>query len=111
MDFIQFIWLSIPALYYLISLWGWLEKKGRSVKKQNPGDFLKQGTFILLSVGIAFVLDIYLLEDLVALLPDLMPLLFYRILLLPVVLFLVASATGGSTPHSLKKKDARKSKR
>ena len=103
MDVIRFIWLCIPGIYYIIALWGWLEKKGRSVKKQNPGDFLKQGTFILISVGLTFLIDIYVLADLVALLPNIMPLLFYRLVLLPVVLFLVASMTGGSKPASLKK--------
>jgi hypothetical protein len=103
MDIIQFIWVSIPALYFLLALWGWLEKKGRSVKKQNPGDFLKQGTFIFVAVGLAILIDTFWLADIVSVLPAIMPLLFYRIILLPILLFLCAKIFGGSKPHSIKR--------
>lgn len=103
MDIVQIIWLCIPALYFIIALWGWLEKKGRSVKKQNPGDFLKQGTFVFVAVGLALLIDAYWLSDIVASLPDIMPLLFYRIILLPVLLLICAKLIGGSKPHSIKR--------
>lgn len=104
MDIIQIIWLLIPALYYTIALWGFLEKRGRSVKKQNPGDFFKQGTFILIAVGLTFIIDLYLIEDIATILPSIMPLLLLRIILLPFVLLLVAKLTGGSKAHSIKGK-------
>lgn len=111
MDLIQFLWLCIPTLYFLIALWSWLEKKGRSVKKQNPGDFFKQGSFIVVAVAAAFVIDIYFLESIVDLLPNLMPLLFYRIVLLPITLFLSSLLIGGSKTQSLKKKTHARRKR
>jgi len=98
MDILYPIWFLLPLIYLLIGLWTWLEKKGRAIKKQNPGDFFKQGFFITLVVIVCILIDQYLLEDLAAFLPAWIPLLLYRLLLLPLMLYIAALTLGGTKP-------------
>lgn len=101
------IWFLIPLFFLAMALWSWLEKVGGKAKKENPGDFLKQGIFVLACVLLSVLIDQYILENLVkAVLGDFVPLGFVQIILLPVVLYAGALALGpsrailiGKAPH------------
>ncbi|MCB0336040.1 MAG: hypothetical protein KDD62_07025 [Bdellovibrionales bacterium] len=91
------IWLLLPAFYFLLGLWCLLERYSKSPTKQNPEDFFKQGVFLAIAVAIAVALDQYVLGSLVAQYsPSFIPLGFYQILLLPLILIIGAKIFGGS---------------
>ncbi|NMC62178.1 MAG: hypothetical protein GYA55_03325, partial [SAR324 cluster bacterium] len=61
----------------------------------NPGDFLKQGSFVLACAIICFLVDRYMLSKLAEEeLPFGIPLLFIQIVLFPLVLYLAALVIG-----------------
>ena len=96
---IYIVWILIPLSYLLFTIWAWLEKVGGSVKKHNPGDALQQTIFLAACVGVAVLIEQYWLSDLCnALFPDVIPLLFYQIMLLPVILLIGSKVVGGTKP-------------
>ena len=106
------IWFLFPAFFLLLALWGKLEQMGNKQKAQNPGDFFKQGVFVLFCVIIAVFIDQQILEGLVSSFsPDFIPLGFYQVLLLPLLLLVAAKLVGPTTTISLKKKQHPKGKR
>lgn|GEM_PF-1545385 len=91
------IWFLIPAAFFIMALWSSLEKIGGKKKQEHPGDFLKQGVFVLVCVLISILLDQFVVESLVeSLLGDYVPLVFVQIMVLPLVLYLGALAVGPS---------------
>jgi hypothetical protein len=91
------IWLLLPITYFGIALWSKLEEAGGSTKRENVGDLLRQGFFVLGCVGLAIAIDQYLLKDLVEMFsPTFIPLGLYQILLLPFILYIGAFIVGGS---------------
>ncbi len=93
------IWFGIPALLFVLSFWAKLEQLGKSHRKQNPGDFFRQGIFMLAVALVCFAIDYYWLEDLVDnFAPEVTPLLFYEIIIYPLVAVLGAQIVGGSKP-------------
>lgn len=108
MNIFYIIWFLFPLLYFLIGLWAYLEKKGKSRARQNPGDFFKQGVFLLACVLVSIGIDKYVLIIQAENLPDFLPLAMVRVLLLPVVFILLGLIVGGSTPPSLKKDQKKK---
>ncbi len=104
MPILYYLWLACPLLYFLIALWGYLERLGKSVRKHDPLNFLKQGLFILFSVGISILIDQYWLKTITDILPPIAPYLFYQIILLPLVFFLLSLAIGGTKPQAIKRK-------
>jgi hypothetical protein len=107
MDIIQIIWFLIPAVILLFGLYSYLEKLGKSVKKQNPKDFFKSGIFALIVAIVTFIIDKFFLVQVTSYLPSLIPLLFYRLILFPLVMYVLAMFIGGSKPASLQKKNNR----
>lgn len=105
------IWFLIPLFFFVMALWCWLEEMGGKTKKENPGDFLKQGLFVLACVLISIVIDRYALEAVVtSVLNDWVPLGFVQIMLLPIVLYVGALLLGpskeiliGKAPHPTKR--------
>jgi len=92
------IWFLIPTFFFLIALWGKLEEISDKTKKHNPSDFINQGIFVLLCVGVAIVIDQYLLPDFITpSLPDWIPVGFVQILLLPLVLLVASKIVGPSS--------------
>ena len=93
------IWFIIPAFFFALALWARLEQLSKSPKKQSPGDFVKQGIFVLGCSIVAWLFDQYVMQPNPELfLPDLVPLWLLELLLLPVVLSLAAMLTGGLKP-------------
>lgn len=98
------IWGLLAAFFFLVSLWGLLERWSGKQKAQNPGDFLQQGIFVLVCVLISVAIDQYILTDLVASLsPDWIPIGFYEVLLLPLVLLIGAKIVGPSKDLTITK--------
>jgi hypothetical protein len=98
------IWFLIPAFFLFMALYAKLEQFGNSPRKQNPLDFLKQGLFVLLCIGIAVLIDQYVLESFVnSFSPDFIPLGFYRVILLPLLLYIGARLIGPTKDISITK--------
>ena len=90
-----------------MALWAKLEQWSDSAKKQNPGDFMRQGVFVLVCVLIAVAIDQYALEAVITpITPDFIPLGFYQVMLLPVVCLLAAMLTGPSKAIRISKAPA-----
>ena len=91
------IWILIPLFFFGLALWSLLEKWGGTPRKENPGDFFKQGLFVSLCVILSILIDQFALEPVVeAAIGDLLPLGLFQVLLLPVVLYLMALVIGPS---------------
>lgn len=97
MSWLYIIWLLIPGFFFLLALWAKLEKMGKSSQKQNPADFFRQGTFLLICVVISIIIDALFLDAIVGML-DFMsfPKGVFQFLLLPVVCVLLAMVIGPS---------------
>lgn len=101
---IYIVWAIIPIFFFILALWAKLEQVSNKSKRQNPGDFLRQGTFVLVCVFISLLIDHYLLNwAFEAFSPEWIPLGFYQIILLPLVLCIAASAFGPSRDLRIKK--------
>lgn len=92
---LYFIWFGIPVLFILLALWAKLEQMSGKSRRENPGDFFKQGLFVLGCAGVSLLVDLYLLPRLdEGILPSWLPLLFFRIILFPAVLYIAALIIG-----------------
>jgi uncharacterized membrane protein len=92
------IWFLCPTFFFVLALWAKLEQMSGSVKKHDPISLFRQGVFLLICVLIACLVDTYVLEGMVASLsPDFIPLGFYQIMLLPVILVIGAQVIGPSS--------------
>jgi len=103
LKFLYALWFAIPAFFFLTALWAKLEQLSRSPRRQNPGDFMRQGFFVLLCVLAAIGIDRYLLTALNDKLPAWLPLPFLQVLLLPLVLLIGARLIGSSKPIKIEK--------
>jgi hypothetical protein len=105
------IWFLAPTFFFVLALWAKLEQMSGSVKKHDPISLFRQGIFILICVILACLIDTYVLEGIVASFsPQFIPLGFYQIMLLPVILILAARVVGPSEPILIgsKKDNARR---
>jgi hypothetical protein len=101
--FLYTVWLLIPGAFFLIALWARLEQLSKSAKKHNPGDFLRQGFFLLGCSAIAILADHYGLSRLEgASFTDWAPLGLLQLLLLPAIWLIAAQVFGGSRAVSIK---------
>lgn len=93
------VWLVIPLGFFVIALWSALELTGKSGKRQNPGDFFRQGFFTLVCAIICIIIDQTFLGFFVEnFSPSFIPLGFYQVILLPLVLYIGALTVGPSKP-------------
>lgn len=89
------IWFLLPSVLLLSALWAKLESFQKPAQKAASKDLVRQGLFVLVCCVVAVAIDQYVLEAVVtALLPEFIPLGFFQILLLPVVLLLGAKLVG-----------------
>jgi hypothetical protein len=94
---IHALWILIPVLFFLMALWSLLEGRHRNVKRTDSADLFRQGIFLSLAAGVAFVIDYTLLESIVdGVFMAVIPLGLARVLLLPAVLVVVAAIYGPS---------------
>lgn len=90
------VWFILPAFFFLVALWAKLEALSGKTKREKPGDFVKNGFFVLACVLLAVLIDTYFLEHLVDNLVPFLPLALFQILLLPFILLVAAKLLGGS---------------
>lgn len=113
--FIYIVWFAIPLFFFGITLWAGLEQAtAKKKQRENTGDFFRQGLFVLGCVLVAVMIDQYWLAQLVeTTAPDWLPLLFFQVVLLPIVLYLGALIVGPSREIRIgyKSKNARKKAR
>jgi len=93
------IWILLPVFFFGLALWTGLERISGKQPQEHPTDYFRQGLFVASCVAAAFAFDAYLLADLVHFLGfDDSWLWFFRLILLPIILFLGAKLLGGSHP-------------
>ena len=98
------IWCLVPTFFFGLALWAKLENVSGQTRKDNPGDLFRQGGFVALCVGVAILLDQYLLPDLYSKFsPDWIPYGFYQLVLLPFILYLASMIIGPSTDIRISK--------
>jgi hypothetical protein len=91
------VWIALPLFFFTLILWAKLERWGGSSRREDTGDLLRQGIFTTICVIIAFFIDQkYLVSIIAAVHLDGLPIWFFRIMLLPVVLFIAAKIIGPS---------------
>jgi len=101
------IWLLVPLIFFLLALWSKLEQgtkasKGKKVNKE-PGDLFRQAIFVSGCSVITFLVDYLLTEKIAEILPAMVPIAFFQLMLLPIILYLGAITVGGSKPIRIKK--------
>ena len=80
-----------------MALWAYLEKVSNKQKIENPGDFFKQGFFVLVCALVSVLIDQFALESIVeTILGDTQSLALWQVLLLPAVLYIAAISIGPS---------------
>ncbi len=110
------IWIGLPALLLLMSLWSRLEQETRvrrgKKRSQEPQDLMKQVRFTSACSIVTYLLDRFILNtgSVEANLPYFLPLPVLRLLLYPAVLFVGAMWLGG-TPRPKITKAPRPSER
>ncbi len=102
--FIYGVWALLPLFFFLMALWAKLEQISDKQRKQNPGDLVKQGAFVLVCVLVSILIDQFVLESLAeSIAPSIIPLGFYQVILLPVVLLIAAKIAGPTKAVSITK--------
>ncbi len=96
-NLLYLIWWLLPLFFFTMALWAKLEQMSNRNKQQNPGDFFRQGIFVTIGVLISMWLDSSVLPGLIpAIFPPSIPMGFFQVILLPVVLYLMALIIGPS---------------
>lgn len=92
------IWFIFPLFFYTLALWGKLERLSGNRNREDPVDYLRNGSILLLCALASLFFDLYLLDSLLMPIVGelLMPRTFYRIILFPIVLLLAAKILGPS---------------
>ena len=91
------IWILFPLFFFGIALWSGLERLGGRDKRDNIGDYFRQGLFVSGCVAAAIVIDQLFLESLVSsIFPPSIPFMLFKLLLLPFVFYLASMLIGPS---------------
>ena len=98
------IWFLFPVFFLLMALWSKLEQVGGKKRQEHPEDFLRQGVFVLCCVLVAVGINEYVLPRVVAAYsPEAVPLQFYQVVLLPLVLLIGAKIMGPTSDLKISK--------
>lgn len=96
------IWIIIPLFFFTVALWAKLEQMSKSRKKQNPGDFIRQGVFLSVCTILAIAINHYVIvpqkESF-----ELIPMGLVQTLLYPLILIIGAKVIGGTDPLRVKR--------
>lgn len=94
------VWFLIPTFFLVLALWGKLEQLSGQAKRDDIGDYVRQGVFVLVCALVSVFIDKYMLESFHAFLQSFLVLDFsiwlLKVLLLPVVLYVAAFVAGPS---------------
>lgn len=106
MDWLHYLFLLVPLLYFLLALWSLLESKSNKRKGKDKDILLKQGIFVFICTLVAIGVDILILPHLIPMLPC--PPLMARILTFLIVIYLIGIFVGGTElqSRSLKKNNS-----
>ncbi|NLF25685.1 MAG: hypothetical protein GX589_08540 [Deltaproteobacteria bacterium] len=106
------VWLLLPAGFFMVALWAKLEQLGKSPRRQNPGDFFRQGCFLLGCVIAAIIIDYFLLSQFEnAPITTWVPMGVIQFLLLPLVLLIASRLVGGSRQIGIENPALKRNKR
>ena len=90
-------WGLLALFFYLMALYGYLEKLSKDgSNREKPEDYFRSAIFVTGCAAVAWVIDQFLLQSLVDLLAGLIPIEFYQVIVLPVVLVIGAKLVGGA---------------
>ena len=97
------IWFLLPLFFFVVALWTKLENFSKKNYTQSAAEPFWQGILLLVCCFVALGIDQYLLESLWdTLSPDFIPLGFYQVMLLPVVILAAAKIVGPSKDIRIK---------
>ena len=111
MDWLHYLFLLFPLIYFLLALYSFLEGKGNKRKGKDKDLLFKQGLFVLMCTAIAIVVDIFVLPSLLPVLP--LPPIMVRVMSFLIIMYVIGLFVGGTElkSRSLNKKDTPTSKR
>ena len=97
-DYILYtLWILVPIFYFMVILWSKLESLSSSKPPEDFVNYTRQGVITGCIVIVCIFIDRAILPGLVkAIFGEALPLMFFRIMLLPAVLYLTAKLLGPS---------------
>lgn len=91
------IWLLFPLFYFGLALYAKLERISGTTHRSDIKDNVRQGFFVLICVVIAYFADRSALQYIATnVFMDMLPLGFFRVMIFPVILYLMAMIVGPS---------------
>jgi hypothetical protein len=91
------VWFLLPAGFLLMALWSLLERMAGKTQLQDNASLFKQSVFVLACVLVSIALDHYALEWVSkSVFQEVLPLGFFRVIVLPIVLLIGAKLIGPS---------------
>lgn len=99
------IWFAGPVIFLVMALFSKLEQLSGKARQGETHTYLRQGLFVFACALISWLIDQYLLEDLVqSYLDPFIPLILAQIILFPIILFAGSLLIGGSKPIQIQSK-------
>jgi len=98
LDYIIYaLWILAPLFFIILILWAQLERWSGRNNRDDIGNFFRQALFLSACTIISIAVDKYSLRWIADQLEALsMPYLFYRLVLFPIVVFVLGKCIGGS---------------
>ena len=88
-------WGAIPAFFFLMALWQWLEGFRGKKHTNEVIDFLRQGFFVLCCVAATFgIYELIFIPYINPMIQSYVPTFLIKFLLLPIVLYIAGSVVG-----------------
>ncbi len=104
------MWIFAPTIFLLMILWSILEKWSGKQVRDNLGDYYRQVAFLSTCVVISVLLDLYAVARVASFINTIlsnldleMPILFFRLVLFPLVVVVAGYFVGGSKEIETKK--------
>ncbi len=97
------VWCLFPIFFILVALWGFLEKFSDKSSRDDISDYLKQALFLTICVAVSVFIDRKAIASIAEIVPLEIPILYYRIILFPFVMFILGKLTGGSIKIEVEK--------
>ena len=97
------IWCLFPLFFIGLIIWAKLEKLSNQHNRDDIGDYFRQAWFLIVCVALSIIIDRKFLADLVKYFPVDIPLLYYRLILFPLVMFIMGKIFGGSKKIEVEK--------
>lgn len=110
-DYILYgMWILAPTIFLLMILWAVLEKWSGKNARDDLGDYYRQVLFLSGCVVVSIILDRKVIESVAAFVNSIlsnldfeMPILFFRLVLFPIVVVVAGQFIGGSKKVKVEK--------